>query len=315
MCTSITLNSTDQKYLLARTMDFSFNLEPEMVVFPRESALNFDLADSLQQHYAFAGLAKDIGSYYIADGINEFGLTGAALYFEGCAHYAKKSTEDQVEIAPHEVIMWMLAQYKSVDEVKTAFHQIKVVEKPLEFLGTVPPLHWVFSDEQGNSIIVEIMEDGLHIEENNLGVLTNSPDYKWHMTNVRNYIGLDPHQVEPRTILGQEFKPFGQGSGTFGLPGDYTPPSRFIKTLYNKISSKKSANADEMVLSAMHILNGVDIPKGNVITNRQTIDFTQYTSYMVNNDRSYFYRMHDSLNIIRVNLLDHDLDGNNVIIL
>lgn len=308
MCTNITLKSADNKYLMARTMDFSFELAPEMAVFGRNVELKFDVATSLKEHYAFMGLAKDVGNYYVADGVNEYGLTGAALYFEGYAHYAAASDDHDVMVAPHEVVMWMLATCKDVNDVVEQFKKITVVEHMMGFLGVVPPLHWAFLDAAGNKIIVEIMSDGIHIEDNALGVLTNSPDYSWHLTNVRNYIGLDPQQVESRTIYGKEFKPFGQGSGTFGLPGDFTPPSRFIKTLYNKLSVNKSANAEELVLNAMHILNAVDIPKGSVITQRHTIDYTQYTSYMVNNDQSYFYRMHDSLNVIGNKLSDFDLD-------
>ena len=35
MCTNITLESADHKFLMARTMDFSFNLDPMMAIFPR----------------------------------------------------------------------------------------------------------------------------------------------------------------------------------------------------------------------------------------------------------------------------------------
>ena len=118
MCTSITLKSTDNKFLMARTMDFSFNLSPEMVVFPRKAPLRFDIANSIESHYAFVGLAKDVGNYYLADGINEFGLTGAALYFEGYAHYAKKSDDYEIKVAPYEVVMWMLAQCKRLKMLK-----------------------------------------------------------------------------------------------------------------------------------------------------------------------------------------------------
>lgn len=312
MCTNITLKSSDNKFLMARTMDFSFELSPEMAVFGRNVPLKFDVADVMNEHYAFMGLAKDVGTYYVADGINEFGLTGAALYFEGYAHYESPSEHFDTMVAPHEVVMWMLASCKTVDDVVSKFKEITIVEHVMGFLGVIPPLHWTFLDTTGHSVVVEITENGIHFENNALGVLTNSPDYNWHLTNVRNYIGLDPNQRENRTIYGMEFKPFGQGSGTFGLPGDFTSPSRFIKTLYNKLSLQKSENADELVLNAMHVLNAVDIPKGSVITQRHTIDYTQYTSYMVNNDHTYFYRMHDSLNVKRVALANYDLDSHTI---
>lgn len=309
MCTSITLRSGDGSYLLARTMDFSFALDAQMVVFPRKSIIEFN-SETLNDHYAFMGLAKNVGRYYIADGLNEYGLSAAALYFEGYASYSSDevATSKQM-LAPHEFIMWMLAKCKSVSEVIAEMDKILVVNEVMGFLGVVPPLHWVFLDTSGRSIVIEIMESGVFIHENELGILTNSPDYNWHITNVRSYIGLDPKQVSPRVLYGKEFKAFGQGSGTFGLPGDFTPPSRFIKTLYNKLSVNLPSDADSLVTTAMHVLNAVDIPEGSVVTPKLTIDYTQYTSYMGNSNLTYNYRMHDSLNVVSVKLSDYDLDA------
>lgn len=314
MCTSISLSSKDNTHLLARTMDFSLQLDPEMMVFPRHFPLEFH-SGTLNEHYAFMGLSKNIGGYFIADGVNEHGLSAAALYFEGYASYKDIADATQTQVLPHELIMWILAKCQSVSETVEMLNNIDVVAKVLDFIGSTPPLHFIFLDRNGESIIVEFMSDGIHIHENKLGVLTNSPDYTWHLTNVRSYIGLDPKQVESRTLYGETFNPFGQGSGTFGLPGDFTPPSRFIKTLYNKLSSQKAQDRDALVLQAMHILNGVDIPLGSVITQRSTIDYTQYTSYILCDDPIYYYRMANSLQVQSVRLKDHDLDRTEIIVL
>lgn len=314
MCTSIVLKSIDKNYLMARTMDFSFELQPVLAIYPRKQEMKFVFFDeTLKEHYAFMGLAKNIGDYYIADGVNEHGLSGAALYFEGYAEYETEIVANK-SISPAELVQFALATCKTIEDVRTMFEEYHVVEQKLAFIGSVPPLHWTFQDESGNAIIVEKVADGIQIYENKIGVLTNAPDYTWHLTNVRNYIGLDPKQVEPRTLYGKEFKAFGQGSGTFGLPGDLTSPSRFIKTLYNKLSISKAADAKELVVNAYHVLNGVDIPKGSVITQRDTIDYTQYTSFMVNNEKTYFYRLYDSLEIKSFALKDYDLNASEIMI-
>ncbi|MDE8070748.1 linear amide C-N hydrolase, partial [Erysipelothrix rhusiopathiae] len=70
MCTNITLKSTQNHFLMARTMDFSFELDPEMVLIPRNIPLHFTyLYHEVSSHYAYLGLAKNIGSYALADGI------------------------------------------------------------------------------------------------------------------------------------------------------------------------------------------------------------------------------------------------------
>lgn len=314
MCTSITLHSRDNTHLIARTMDFSFELEPEMTVIPRNHPLEFKgNSEHCTTHYAFMGLSKNIGKRLFADGVNEKGLTGMALYFEGYAHYA--STSDVSYMVPEEVVMIALATCSTIEDIKTLFDTYPIVGETLAFLGTTPPLHWVFQDETGASIIVEPCVDGVHFHENTLGVLTNSPNYEWHYTNIRNYIGLQPEQVSEHVIYGQTFKAFGQGSGTFGLPGDLTPPSRFIRTLYNKLSAQKANNEQELVLQALHILNNVDIPKGSVVTPRNTIDYTQYTAYILNVSRCYIYRMYNDLTVYTVHLEDFEWDTDQLVII
>ena len=314
MCTSITLKSADQKFLMARTMDFSFELEPEMVIYPRNYPIKFSRIEApLKTHYGFMGLSKNIGGYLLADGVNEKGLSIAALYFEGYAQYQEEN-EDAINIGAHEAVQYVLATCTNAEEAIHFFITHNIVAIKLDYLGVVPPLHWTILDPTGAAYIVELTKYGVEVHENKIGVLTNSPNYEWHLTNLRNYIGMDPHQVEPRVLYGQEFKPFGQGSGTFGLPGDYTPPSRFVRTLYSKLSAQTADNETELVVNASHILNGVDIPKGSVITQRSSIDYTQYTSYILNNSQTYFYRLYNTLKFEEINLNDYDLDSSTLIV-
>ncbi|MDE8209601.1 linear amide C-N hydrolase, partial [Erysipelothrix rhusiopathiae] len=44
---------------------------------------------------------------------------------------------------------------------------------------------------------------------------------------------------------------------TFGIPGDLTPTSRFIKALYSKLSAQKPNTDKELIITANHILNSI----------------------------------------------------------
>jgi choloylglycine hydrolase len=59
--------------------------------------------------------------------------------------------------------------------------------------------------------------------------------------------------------------PFGSGSGMLGLPGDFTPPSRFVRAVVFSQAATPNKTAGDAVLSAFHILNQFDIPKGSVV--------------------------------------------------
>lgn len=316
MCTSITLKSSDGLHMLARTMDFSVELDVEMAVFPRNYEMTFAYKKApLVEHYAFMGLSKDIGERFVADGVNEKGLAGMALYFAGYAHY-QDATEATSEacLTPIEVLMYALATCANVDEAVAMMQSHQIIEQKVAFIGTVPPLHWVFADQTGASVILEVTETGLQIHDNKLGILTNSPDYGWHLTNLRNYIGLHQTQNESRIIYGEEFKPFGQASGTFGLPGDYTPPSRFVRALYSKLSLQAVTGEHDLVVGASHVLNAVDIPKGAVVAAHGALDYTQYTSYLCLNTQNYYYRLYQALEVTKVSLSDFDLEGTELMI-
>lgn len=315
MCTSITMKNKSQMHLLARTMDFSFELDPNMIIIPQNAPLNFMEHDELKNHYAFMGLSKDVNNNFLfADGINEHGLSAAVLYFAGYATYNEKKDDKKANLAPYEVLSYLLATCKDVNEVIKAFKHINIYDEPLSFIGSTPPFHWVVLDKTGESVILEPLKTGLTITPNTLGVMANSPDINWHYTNVRNYIGLDRHFVEPLTINGLNFQPFGQGNASFGLPGDYTPPSRFLRALYNKLTINEVDTESELIVLANAVLNSVKIPKGTVKTNRNTIDYTQYTSFMSVNNLNYYFSLYNDPAITKVSLNDYKLDGNKVII-
>jgi choloylglycine hydrolase len=96
--------------------------------------------------------------------------------------------------------------------------------------------------------------------------MTNAPTYDWHMTNLANYINLSVNDVESGTLGSVKFQALGSGSGLLGLPGDFTPPSRFVRAAIFSQAEVPNEMADETVLAAFHILNQFDIPKGSVQT-------------------------------------------------
>ena len=68
--------------------------------------------------------------------------------------------------------------------------------------------------------------------------------------------------VTPVKLGPIEFKPFGQGSGMLGLPGDFTPPSRFVRAVAFSQSGFQPKTEHDGIIEAFHVLNQFDIPKG-----------------------------------------------------
>ena len=56
-------------------------------------------------------------------------------------------------------------------------------------------------------------------------------------------------------------------------------------------------NSIEAINSCFHIMESVSIPKGAVITKRDTYDYTKYTAFININTCEYFYKTYDNLQI------------------
>ena len=139
------------------------------------------------------------------------------------------------------------------------------------------PVHFVVYDKTGASLVIEPLDGKLKVFDNPLGVITNSPNFDWHMTNLRNYVALNPRNVPPVTVDGQTFRQLGQGSGMLGLPGDFTPPSRLVRAAVFSATAIPSKTAGEGVFQIFHILNNFDIPVGVAREEHDGVIHTDYT--------------------------------------
>ncbi|WP_332379955.1 choloylglycine hydrolase family protein [Lactococcus lactis] len=228
---------------------------------------------------------------------------GATLYFPGYADYSENIKKNQKGISPDMVIPTVLTQASNLEEIIDLFDKkFVIINDTNPTLGLTPPLHFIFSDSSGQSLIIEPRQGGLSIIKDSIGVMTNSPDYQWHETNLRNYLSFTPNQKESIELLGKTLKPFSQGSGTFGFPGDFTPPSRFVRTAYLKNYAEKPSNELAAITLCHHILESVIIPKGIVITEHGASDFTCYSAYMCSETLSYYFSTYGNQRIRKISL-------------
>lgn len=304
-CTSFTLTSKNQKHFLSRTMDFGMEMAQQVEFVPKNKAtiINYT-GEQKTTKYSYLGIGQRQQDHVILfDGINDQGLMGATLYFPRFATYNKKSDNEKDNPAPYHVISYILGEYSSLAEVEAAFkNKINILNQISPTIKKVPPLHFIFSDETGRSLIIEPQQDGLHIIDNSVGVMTNSPDYRWLETNLRNYLSVIPQQHEPVEFLGKKLDPFSQGSGTFGLPGDYTPVARFVRAAFLKHYTWQPKDEIEAITLSHHILEAESIPKGAVVTPDGGIDYTCYAAYMCAESHSFYYSTYNNQRIHRVQL-------------
>lgn len=313
MCTSITLQTKDGHHLLGRTMDFTIDFNQRVIVTPHNYSWQSDSANRCRANYATVGMGiKQQDHIVLADGLNEQGLMCATLYLPGFASYSKDRIADKTNLPPHDFVFWCLTHYATIDEVREAMNAVNFLDSPLAILGIAPPLHWILSDKSGACLVIESTEHGLQLYDNPVGVLTNSPELSWHLQNLRQYIGLRSNPFIPTQWGDLELAAFSQGSGSFGLPGDFTPPSRFIRAAFLKQAHGKVTNELDGMTEIFHILSNCALPKGAVKNSKDMMDYTLYTTAMCAESTSYYYYSYECQQISSVHLTHEDLDAQTV---
>jgi choloylglycine hydrolase len=304
-CTSMIFKAEDGTRIYARTMEWgASDLKSEMMLAPRATAFSSALGDgktgaAWKNPYGFVGVNAG-GLAYATDGMNEAGLTVGALFFPGFAKYQEvKADELTTTVSNVDLVNYILGNFKTVEEVRQAMPKIRVVrnaEIEKEF-GTPLPLHHVVSDATGASIVIKYVEFQLNVTDNKVGAMTNSPNYGWHLLNLRNYANLTPQPAPPRSIDGVSLAPFGAGSGMLGLPDDFTPPSRFVRAVAFVNTIIPAKDAADAVNAASVMLNNFDIPKGLVLEGNAEDFHLGYTQWSVIADMShkvyYYWTMYD----------------------
>jgi len=319
-CTGIKLVAKDGSLVHGRTLEFGIKVDCDLVVIPRGYEFKGTTPQgpglSYKAKYASVG-AIAFNKPAVLDGLNEKGLAIGTFYFQDFAGYADITPENQSKaLSPIEFSNWILTQFSTIEEVRDALNRVVIAPTVISEWGTTPvPLHYIIYDNEGNSLVIEPIKGKLIAYNNPLGVLTNPPSFDWHMTNLRNYINLTPFNVKPINIKGLEIAPLGQGSGMVGLPGDFTPPSRFVRAAIFSITAIPSTTSETAVFQAFHILNQFDIPVGVARNKENGIIYTDYTQMTAVRDPQalrYYFKTYENQNIQFVDLNKFDFEAHSM---
>ena len=239
------------------------------------------------------GDPSTVVSTAVFDGMNSAGLSAGGLNFGGSVYQLKSEAPGTTNVFVGFLVDWLLSNYATCKEVQRAFETNKLravaeaesFEGPegIAFVERYVHIHFAVHDASGNSLVIEFVDGEAKITENPVGVLTNLPIFSWHMTNLGQYGHLSKYSThEPVKFGAVSYEPSGSvtpeplsqppayrstgipglGDGLMGIPGDYLPTSRFVRTAYLKRFAVPPATENEAVSQAFHLLNAVDIVKG-----------------------------------------------------
>jgi choloylglycine hydrolase len=320
-CTGLRLKAADGAIVYGRTLEFGIECSSAPIIIPRHFAMQGSSEGgrpglAWKAKYAAVGL-NGLGLDRFIDGVNEKGLAGGVFYMPGYAKYQAIAKEDDSRtLGPWELITWILTSFSSVDEVRSAVEQVRVGAVPAPMLNFVPPTHFVVHDAGGKSLVIEYLQGQLRLYDNPIGVITNSPEFSWHMTNLNNYVNLRALNAAPVKVDGVQFQPLSQGSGLFGIPGDYTSPARFVRVMALGRTALPGQNGEEAIAQLFHVLNAFDIPRGSVVQiegGEKGYELTQWTCGSDLKNRTFCFHTHDNRRVRRIELMKADLDSDHVL--
>ena len=264
-CTGITLHARDKSIVVARTVDWHGDEMNSMyVVAPRgHTQKSLTPGGRMDGHeftsvYGYVGIAVQTPDFII-DGTNEAGLSAGLFYFPNYGEYPKYDANNRENsIADFELVAWMLSRFSTIDQIKSAIKDVIVTNID----PSASTVHWRITDATGKQVILEFIDGNAHFYDSEIGAISNSPGYPWHITNLNNYINLQPGTLASKKIGDLRLHSFGSDSGMLGLPGDFTPPSRFVRAAFLSSYSIPQETGYGAAMKAFHLLNNLDVPLG-----------------------------------------------------
>lgn len=270
-CTAFQLTSADGARIYFRSMEFGFPFHSQVLVIPRGTEYTGSAPQGKpglkwQAQYGVVGLNVNIAPTIVADGMNEKGLVVGMLYLPGYSRYLQPDDAKAAQsLGSWEVATYLLCTCADVEESVAALTtHLHVAQQEFPPFKQVLPVHYWIGDSTGKVVVAEYVGGTLTIHQNPIGALTNSPPFDWQQINLSNYVNLSPVNVPSRKLGSLEVVNFGQGSGFIGLPGDLTPPSRFVRASLFSQWAVPGKTALETVNLGFHILNTFDIFDGAI---------------------------------------------------
>ena len=235
-CTEIQLRSPTGDLVVANSVEAADHLTPIRVTASRRGEHHGGHTDDC--------LGFELKYGFIA-GMNEVGLSMNEHTLDLAVYQQPKTGVPT--LCSSDLESWALGLHATVAEVAAALDGVRLVGGG----GG----QWGFQDADGQSIVVEYVKGELRLHNNTkVGVMTNDPTWDWHLQNLNNYVALQPtwygtqnealevdvsddpwypwatnaYNKQPPRVP----QPIGHAYNVLGIPGDGSPPARFIRAFY-----------------------------------------------------------------------------------
>jgi choloylglycine hydrolase len=130
--------------------------------------------------------------------------------------------------------------------------------------------------------------------------MTNSPSLDHHAVRAAEYSYLSPERGDNTLAPEIKLAVMSRGLGAYGMPGDFSSNSRFIRALFMKNHTRVGVCSE--VERFFHIMDSVSVPLGAVLTDEGRAVYTVYTSCMDTRSGIYYFTTYQNRGIRAVKL-------------
>ncbi|WP_158969330.1 linear amide C-N hydrolase [Chachezhania sediminis] len=281
MCTSLVYLDTSNKVYFGRTLELTSDLPYQLVYYPaglpfashleghaptEYKSVHGILAVTMPGRMPTAEAPLGYQDLKVLEGMNDQGLTFSLLSYPAAGGSQAKVETTQAVLSASDLGTWALGQFATVAEVKDALAAQPVLLEALKLLGGVEsPFHYVVHDASGACFVIEFNKGTMMTYDNPVGVMTNGPEFPWHLTNLDNYTFLTNVDQSSGTFGSYKASQPDSGIATAGLPASNTSVGRFVRAAYYAHYTEKADTPDMAVLTLAHIMNNFDRPRGATI--------------------------------------------------
>lgn len=302
MCTALRFMQKDCYF--GRTLDLEHRYYEQVVITPRGYSFSKNSRDGFKSANAIIGIATVKDNYPLYyDAVNEHGLAMAGLNFVGNAKFTK-AADGCRNLAQYELIPFILGRASTLSDALELLRNTRLIDTPYDDSTPVSELHYFLADCE-HSFAVEPTERGLEIYENPSDVLTNNPPFPYHRDNLSNYMNLTAKPAENKFSDKMKLHEFSRGLGAFGLPGDLSSPSRFVRGAFAVANAERKATEAEAAGQVFHILDFVSQTEG-LVKLKSGLERTQYAACANMNTGTYYYKTYGNSRITAVRMSDEE---------
>jgi penicillin V acylase-like amidase (Ntn superfamily) len=271
-CTAMMMKDANGNAYQARTMEWAGVLPESLHYLPAGSSIQSATPDGKQgmtfkTKYGFVGVSlkhmvPNAKQSVIAEGANDQGVSVSLNAFLGAEAPSVDSDSAKI-LSVMDFAAWVLGNFQNVSQVKQALanKEVSVWLPPLALFGGLKaPFHYAVFDKTGAGIVVEFSEGKLNVYDNPVGVMTNAPEFPWHLKNLNNYAQLSNVDRNSGSFGSLKVSAPDGGNALAGIPFSQISTGRFVKAAFFTTYARKAKSPTEAIQTLSHVINNFDRP-------------------------------------------------------